>query len=72
MTLPWQQKLLRDTSVGQAPGRKPKHTCYSVTVVSDGITAWVERGCLCVCKRESTVKKETETERGKGNGALGQ
>lgn len=72
--LSWQWKHFKDASVCQAPGRKPKHTCYSVTVVTDGITAWVRGAvCLSVCgsasvrERENTVKIETETKRGKGN-----
>lgn len=64
MALPWQRKLLRDTSVGQAPGRKPKRICYPVTVAVAGMGP--ERLCVSVCVCI------TEAERGKGNSEVRQ
>lgn len=45
VTLSWHRKLLRDASVGRAPGRKPKHTRYSVTFRWHG---GIDKEAVCV------------------------
>lgn len=70
VALSWQSKHLKDASVCQAPGRKPKRTCYSVTVVTDGIMAWVRGAvclvcmwvCKCVRERARLKKKQRQKE----------
>lgn len=63
MALPWQRKLLRDTSVGQAPGTGPKHICYCVTAAEAGMFAWGDSGRVCegdtVGKKKLRQEKET-------------